>query len=367
MYCKNCGKELKASAKFCPACGTKVSNANPSKEEIIEETNDQEKSLKIPTKAIVIAAAVVIVVVAIIAIAVGTSRGSGGSTASSDSNGETIEEGGFTYSQLDGTTFHFTSGVGAWETWLVVNPDGSFYGSYHDSDMWDPEYEGGIVRLCDFTGEFESLTKIDEYTYKTRIKNIEYDKEPGTSETKLEEGLEVGYLYSDAYGLDDQGDTYIYLPGKPVSELPKGYIDWAYYELQVSFDSSELVDTLPFYGLYSESIEAGFYSENTASSEDYYETPSSEDGFIFYDSDVRLLTDADLAPIANDKRMLAIARNEMYARYGYEFTTNQEMIDYFSSKSWYYPSTTDQQMIYKNFSQIEKKNIDLIKEYESRL
>ena len=25
MYCKNCGKEIKETAKFCPACGYKVS------------------------------------------------------------------------------------------------------------------------------------------------------------------------------------------------------------------------------------------------------------------------------------------------------------------------------------------------------
>lgn len=99
--------------------------------------------------------------------------------------------------------------------------------------------------------------------------------------------------------------------------------------------------------------------------DDYYEDTSWE--YVFPDSDVRRLTHSDLMPIANDKFMLAVARNEMYARYGYQFTTNQAMIEYFSSKSWYYPTTTDQRAIYSRFTQIEKDNIDLIKSYEEAL
>ena len=100
--------------------------------------------------------------------------------------------------------------------------------------------------------------------------------------------------------------------------------------------------------------------------EDYYDDYEDDD-FLFPDSDVRRLTDEDLEWIADDAYRLAIARNEMYARYGYEFTKNEDMIAYFNSKDWYYPTTTDQMSIYNSMSKIEKDNIDLIKEYENAL
>ena len=41
------------------------------------------------------------------------------------------------FERLDGSTFYFLSGAGAWSTELVVSPDGSFTGYYHDTDMGD--------------------------------------------------------------------------------------------------------------------------------------------------------------------------------------------------------------------------------------
>ena len=37
MYCKNCGKEIKETAKFCPACGYKVSEEQKEQKEQDEE------------------------------------------------------------------------------------------------------------------------------------------------------------------------------------------------------------------------------------------------------------------------------------------------------------------------------------------
>lgn len=66
--------------------------------------------------------------------------------------------------------------------------------------------------------------------------------------------------------------------------------------------------------------------------------------------DVRGLTDWDLK----------VMRNEIYARHGYIFKT-QEMIDYFNSQTWYYPSLRN---VDHKLSEVEKKNITFIKSYE---
>lgn len=57
------------------------------------------------------------------------------------------------FAQLDGSTFYFCW-AGAWSTELVVSPDGSFTGYYHDTDMGDSgaDYLNGTRYECDFSG-----------------------------------------------------------------------------------------------------------------------------------------------------------------------------------------------------------------------
>ena len=43
----------------------------------------------------------------------------------------------FSYADLKGLEFSFSSGVGAWETMLGIMPDGTFSGTFHDADMGD--------------------------------------------------------------------------------------------------------------------------------------------------------------------------------------------------------------------------------------
>ena len=49
--------------------------------------------------------------------------------------------------------FTFLSGVGAWQTVLTIEDDGSFVGKYTDSDMGvydDDYYPNGTVYICNF-------------------------------------------------------------------------------------------------------------------------------------------------------------------------------------------------------------------------
>ena len=60
---------------------------------------------------------------------------------------------------------------------------------------------------------------------------------------------------------------------------------------------------------------------------------------------------------------LKIMRNEIFARYGYQFES-EEMKSYFNKQKWYQPAFDD---VTSRLSAIEKANLKLIKNYEDRL
>lgn len=93
-------------------------------------------------------------------------------------------------------------------------------------------------------------------------------------------------------------------------------------------------------------------------------SPSDDpDSYILPNGGATPLYDSDVSDLS--KPQLRLARNEIFARHGYEFK-DQDLQDYFDKKSWYTPVTDDEEEIYKDeLSQIEKDNIDLIKQYEN--
>ena len=66
----------------------------------------------------------------------GATSSSAGSSAAGPSASQSQEE-GFSFDDVSHLEFWFGSGVGAWCTTLQIQPDGSFEGQYHDSDMGD--------------------------------------------------------------------------------------------------------------------------------------------------------------------------------------------------------------------------------------
>jgi len=73
----------------------------------------------------------------------------------------------------------------------------------------------------------------------------------------------------------------------------------------------------------------------------------------------RYLSSSDLS--GKSKYDLKIMRNEIFARHGFIFQTN-EMQDYFSKQSWYNPRYSD---VNNMLTSIEKDNIALIKKFEN--
>ena len=92
----------------------------------------------------------------------------------------------------------------------------------------------------------------------------------------------------------------------------------------------------------------------------YVYTPSTSD-YIIWDSNIRYLTDAEVSALS--LQQLNYARNEIYARRGYIFQS-QELRDYFGSKYWYYGTIPASQFSAAVFNSYEQANIELLKKYE---
>lgn len=71
-----------------------------------------------------------------------------------------------------------------------------------------------------------------------------------------------------------------------------------------------------------------------------------------------LLTEEDVSNLMKEE--LQTMRNEIFARHGYCFK-KKELREQFEDKDWYIPNTVD---VKKDLTEIEKKNIALIKKYE---
>lgn len=100
---------------------------------------------------------------------------------------------------------------------------------------------------------------------------------------------------------------------------------------------------------------------NNQAKGDVSSTSSVAEDFIFPDSNRVILTENEVVGLPKEK--LEIARNEIYARHGYVFST-EPYYEYFRSKSWYTPNPsfkgTDREL-----NEIEIYNIKLIKNTEA--
>ena len=90
----------------------------------------------------------------------------------------------------------------------------------------------------------------------------------------------------------------------------------------------------------------------------------SDDEYIFRDSNTRYLSTEEISSLS--LQMLCYARNEIYARRGYIFRS-QELRDYFGSKSWYYGTIPAASFSGSVFNEWESANIELLKMQEYSL
>ena len=63
--------------------------------------------------------------------------------------------------------FIFSRGVGAWTTYLKINPDGIFSDAFHDTNAGTTGlgFPNGTRYISEFTGRFTNLKKISDVEY----------------------------------------------------------------------------------------------------------------------------------------------------------------------------------------------------------
>lgn len=118
---------------------------------------------------------------------------------------------------------------------------------------------------------------------------------------------------------------------------------------------------------YFEDDDDDVYEENDYYVAENYSNNESNGEFVFPNSDSSYLTTGDLNRIRGNKRLLRIARNELYARHGYIFQSG-DLSSYFNAKSWYVGLEPDQEYIKNHlFNDYELENLKLIISYEEEL
>lgn len=149
--------------------------------------------------------------------------------------------------------FVFSSGVGAWATSMTLEQDGAFSGAYYDADMGvcDEDYPNGTVYICDFSGRFSDIQKVDEYSYSLTLAELDSDYEAG------KEWIENGTknISSEPYGMEDGDEFILYLPDTPIDGLDEEFLSWwpGRYALEGQ------PETLEMYGLYNVKMGYGFF------------------------------------------------------------------------------------------------------------
>ena len=166
--------------------------------------------------------------------------------------------------QMDGQVFEFSSGVGAWSTELTVGENGTFTGSFHDSEMGETgeNYPDGTLYGCSFHGQFSDPEPVDEYAWTVKL-SVEQDE--GQVPEAIEDGIR--YVTAAPYGLEKAQTVTVFLPGTPVDRLPEGFMIWSHLQ-----EIDPEAKSIPYYAIWSEADEAGFITAAVSEMQDKPET-----------------------------------------------------------------------------------------------
>ena len=196
-----------------------------------------------------------------------TETGNGNSQVNADS----------LFDYLDGIEFTFASGVGAWSTTTTIYSDGSFKGAFSDWDAMSEIENYSANSISNFSGRFVNPQKINDYVFTVELKELSTEKTPGV--TWIDENTKTKYTAAEPYGMEIGSKYFFYLPGAETSLLPEMYMNWIcspnfWSETPSKYFSyfSAIPSRLPFWGMYNEEGQYGFYStesevkQNTAAS-----------------------------------------------------------------------------------------------------
>lgn len=97
--------------------------------------------------------------------------------------------------------YGFASGSGGWGTTMTVASDGTFSGTYHDSDMGitGDDYPNGSVTISNFKGRFKDAKKNADGSYTMQCDKSALKIDGNIGDTYIKNGSK--YTVADPYGI----------------------------------------------------------------------------------------------------------------------------------------------------------------------
>lgn len=346
MFCKKCGRGMKDTDLFCTGCGTRVEPVQAAAPEI--STRIEKKQFPVQMNKTLLISLISIVGIAVVAIAayfivnsikdskqeaaptVSISKSEDAPTAKSEESASADDEEAVINNytrKLNALKIH-TSGqdisVGRWS---ITNQNGKLLLVANHIPSKD------LARIFDLY-DAGNMNPLD-----TWAKEVFYIAEDLSRELDAEWSIGVGNECVPEY------------PATLASADIMAYSGTCGYSIPVL--SGEHKDNLSLI------VSSGVFGSSNTKIQSPLAAVSTE--FIFPDSDIRRLTESEIAVLTLEE--LRMARNEIYARHGYIFNSD-DLRFYFSKKSWYYP---DASYDGKTLNQVEKYNVELIQSRERYL
>ena len=171
--------------------------------------------------------------------------------------GTVPENGEKLFARFEGMEWTFSSGAGGWSTDLQIQPDGTFTGVFHDSEMGETadEYPDGTVYYCEFSGKFSAAAQEDGSTWKLHVDELKQKDE--TDKETIEDGIR--FVATSSYGIELGDELMLYQPGTALEALTESMRFWAH-----TFGTeAQNTTVLQKWFMYSEKLDAGFVGDLT--------------------------------------------------------------------------------------------------------
>lgn len=148
--------------------------------------------------------------------------------------------------------YWFSSGAGAWRTYLVLREDGTFKGEYTDTNMGETG-DGYVATqyICNFEGKFK-ITSEDDGIYTARLTELSMQNKENEEWIKDD----VRYVASIPYGIDGGDEFILYPPYTPTDELSEEFLSW----WPKRFETTQ-PDILTQYAIYNVATGEGFFAD----------------------------------------------------------------------------------------------------------
>lgn len=380
MKCPNCGTEF-TGGMFCPNCGTKVESTNIS-DRLPQKSNDQQVG-KIKRKGcligVIVFSIVIIAIIVLLVIAINFSNKETRKTIEKLSEFTNVEQDGdrYLFSYNDKWVLNYLSDnqivrisdpqifncLSSFFGSQDIGNDGTFVYNWEDKSYYayvDCKADDKEVSIVEYSIKKEQwILKEDDEWYEL-TKNGKKNMDNCGLEAIMKQDVKDFESDLNKYGLmlDDvqavfYSDIKKYYSKKNAEGAPEKITTTETTVTQVEEDTSSDTTEVP--------MEEATEEESTE--EESADRPDAEN-MLFYnyfiaDSDTRVIEEGDYSYMTWQE--LCYAKNEIYARHGYIFKS-QELQDVFESKQWYKKS----KKFTKNptLSKIEAKNVETLREAE---